>query len=189
MIGLVHHGFDAALLPADDDECAGLPAQLLLAKGAHVMLRRNIDTADGLVNGAQGVVKDIIFSADNTMPDTVLVKFKNDVGKGNSINVENECLVPIRPLTAEFYGKKGTVIQRKQIPLILSYAVTVHKTQGLTMDKCVVDCGASVFDCGMAYVAMSRVTALSGLYLYSYDRAKVMVSECVINEMNRLREQ
>jgi len=53
---------------------------------------------------------------------------------------------------------------RKQFPLSLSYGITIHKSQGLSLQNAIMDIGNSVFTCGQIYVALSRVTSLDGLH-------------------------
>jgi ATP-dependent exoDNAse (exonuclease V) alpha subunit len=66
-----------------------------------------------------------------------------------------------------------------QIPLILAWALTIHKAQGATLDVAEVDAGAGIFECGQTYVALSRVKSLEGLYLSSFDFRKVMINKKV----------
>uniref|UniRef100_A0A1X7T9G8 ATP-dependent DNA helicase n=1 Tax=Amphimedon queenslandica TaxID=400682 RepID=A0A1X7T9G8_AMPQE len=56
-------------------------------------------------------------------------------------------------------------IERKTVSLILSYAITIHKCQGLSLDTAIIDLSTDVFLDGMAYVALSCVSTLNGLYL------------------------
>ena len=56
---------------------------------------------------------------------------------------------------------KNFYVYRKQFPLILTYAVTIHKCQGLSLDCAIVDLSCEVFSDGMAYVALSRVRSLA----------------------------
>ena len=58
---------------------------------------------------------------------------------------------------------------RSQIPLILAYAVTVHKTQGSTLDCALIDIGRRTFEYGQAYVALSRVKEMESLYVHDLD--------------------
>ena len=57
----------------------------------------------------------------------------------------------------------------EKFPLILAYAVTIHKCQGLSLDCAIVDLSDEVFSAGMAYVALSRVRSLYGLYLSAFN--------------------
>uniref|UniRef100_A0A1X7VGI9 ATP-dependent DNA helicase n=1 Tax=Amphimedon queenslandica TaxID=400682 RepID=A0A1X7VGI9_AMPQE len=58
---------------------------------------------------------------------------------------------------------------KKQFPLILSYAITIHKCQGLSLDTAFTDLSTDVFGDGIAYVALFRVCTLNGLHLISFD--------------------
>jgi ATP-dependent DNA helicase PIF1 len=74
--------------------------------------------------------------------------------------------VPITPFTAR-WDKGDKVFTRTQFPLRLAWAITVHKSQGLTLDKAVIDLGEVDFTPGLSFVAMSRVKRLSGLLFKS----------------------
>lgn len=110
-----------------DDEHFGLTNTLKICVGAQVMLRSNLWTERGLVNGAIGVVEDIVFHENERPPENqpayVLVRFSNY--SGPSIN---GC-VPIPAITRTWHDKNGTA-KRTQIPLILAWALTIHKSQG-----------------------------------------------------------
>jgi len=66
-----------------------------------------------------------------------------------------------------------------QVPLILAWALTIHKSQGSTLDIAEIDAGSGIFECGQTYVALSRVKSLEGLYLSSFDASKVRISKKV----------
>jgi len=68
-----------------------------------------------------------------------------------------------------------------QLPLILAWAITIHKSQGLTLEKAEIDVGSDIFECGQIYVALSRVKSLEGLYLTGFDATKIKVSTKVID--------
>ena len=76
----------------------------------------------------------------------------------------------------------------KQIPLILAWALTIHKSQGATMDAIEVDAGSGIFECGQTYVALSRVKSLEGLYLSAFDVTKIKVNRKVQEFYERMRK-
>ena len=154
----------------DCNRTAGLEAKLSLAVGARVMLRRNIHTKRGLVNGALGTVLSIA-------PNHVTVQYDH-VSEPYDV----------RMVKSRFMVMKNFFVYRKQFPLILAYAVTIHKCQGLSLDCAIVDLSDQIFSDGMAYVALSRVRSLSGLYLTAFDPKSIMVSKSCLREINRLRE-
>ena len=84
---------------------------------------------------------------------------------------------------------KNLYVYRKQYPLILAYAVTIHKCQGLSLDCAIVDLSDKLFSAGMAYVALSRVCSLSGLHSIEFHSNSLMVSVSCLKDVNRLREK
>uniref|UniRef100_A0A1X7VR91 ATP-dependent DNA helicase n=2 Tax=Amphimedon queenslandica TaxID=400682 RepID=A0A1X7VR91_AMPQE len=75
-----------------------------------------------------------------------------------------------------------------QFPLILAFAVTIHKCQGKSLDNTIIDLSDNVFSTGMANVALSRVITLSGVHLTCFNSKSLMVSSCSIKEIKRLRQ-
>ena len=124
-------------------------AELVLAVGAQVMLLTNLDHEAGLVNGSRGIVTGFEPSG------APIVQFKT----GSPI--------PISAATWESEELEGVV--RKQIPLKLAYAITIHKAQGATLDCALIDIGTSTFEYGQAYVALSRVKNLESLYVWDVE--------------------
>ena len=88
---------------------------------------------------------------------------------------------------ARFLLVKYMYVRRQQFPLCLAYAVTIHKLQGLSLHAAVINIGFKVFKEGMAYVALSDVRALSGLFLVEFDESKVNADSSCVRELNRLR--
>ena len=77
----------------------------------------------------------------------------------------------------------------KQIPLILAWAITIHKAQGVTLDLAQIDAGKSIFECGQTYVALSRVKSLEGLYLTSFQPEKIKINRKVRDFYRKLDER
>ena len=71
----------------------------------------------------------------------------------------------------------------------MAYAVTIHKSQGLSLDHAIIDLSDKVFCAAMAYVALSRVRSLTGLHLLSFDPKSIIVSNRSLEEYNRLRKK
>ena len=158
-----------------------LADELKLAVGARVMLISNVDVADGLCNGVSGIVNGIIFCNNRTMPSVVYVKFDSTrIGaKARTtefIPPEYEDCIPIKPRKESFQptGKSCTTT-REQIPLKLAWAVTIHKVQGQSTDQAVI-CMKRL-QTAMAYVALSRVTHLDGMYLTDFDDTRIYCDE------------
>ncbi|XP_058495553.1 ATP-dependent DNA helicase PIF1-like [Solea solea] len=152
-----------------------LAEQLLLGEGARVMLCQNVDVSDGLVNGACGVITQIVQSEGVKFPKMVYVKFDDEnVGaerrrQSPSVSAELVGSTAFAP-EEERVCKKGGL--RRQYPLKLAWACTIHKVQGITVDDVVV-CFERIFAGGQAYVALSRVRSLSGLIIEQFDEDKI----------------
>ena len=174
-------------------------------------MSNNIDVSDGLTNGVFGTVSHIVTTThqgkDGEMVEevrVVLVRFDSErVGReacAKSVykHIDREA-VPISKTEVTFSTKKnGSDINRKRInvirkqfPLILAWAVTIHKVQGMTMDRIVVDMSPSKgrFQRGQAYVAFSRVKTYEGLHIIGYSRHQIQTCGKVKNEMEHLRSE
>ncbi|KJZ69824.1 hypothetical protein HIM_10777 [Hirsutella minnesotensis 3608] len=154
---------------APSDNAGNLSNKFPVAKGARVMLTTNLWQPAGLVNGAQGAVYDIAWNAGATPredpPAVIMVDF--DKYDGPSFLTK---IVPVLPVTRDFLVGNETCA-RTQFPLIVSFAITVHKCQSLTKDQIVTDLATRDFQAGISYVAVSRVTTLQGLLLEApFDR-------------------
>lgn len=133
---------------------------LELKIGARVMSIVNVEEEDKLVisNGTQGVVTEF----SNGLP---VVNFENGVKR-----------------TIGYYTWKCHSLPAcgtKQIPLILSWALTIHKAQGCTLNKCRMNIGNDIFEAGQTYVALSRVKSLDGIFLDDFNPYKIKVNEKV----------
>jgi hypothetical protein len=83
---------------------------------------------------------------------------------------------------------KKAFVYRTQFPISLAYAITIHKCQALSLSNVLLDIGTSVFSCGQAYVALSRVTSLNGLHIINVDHSQIKALDSAIVEINRLRQ-
>ena len=137
--------------------------ELILKKGAQVMciFNMDIDSDKPICNGSQGIIVDF---DTNGHP---LVEFTNGAKK------------LIKPHI--WQSEKIPNIAVKQVPLILAWAITIHKSQGSTLDMAEIDIGSDIFECGQTYVALSRVKDLDGLYLKSFCPDKIKLNKKVYN--------
>ena len=140
---------------------------LHLKKGSRVMCIANIDMhgIDPIVNGSQGIIEDF----ERGVP---VVQFKNGVKRIMDYHSWKSDVIP------------GLEIQ--QIPLILSWAITIHKSQGITLDSAIIDAGNNIFEYGQTYVAFSRLTTLDGLYLKEFNYRKITTNPKVITYYSSL---
>lgn len=114
------------------------PKTLKLCEGAEVLLIINLDQECGLINGSRGT---IVHFTKNHLP---VVKFINGITRKINYNVW------------EINEDGRAIANITQIPLKLAYAITIHKSQGMTLESASIDL-ADVFEYGQAYVALSRV--------------------------------
>ncbi|XP_070403924.1 uncharacterized protein [Nothobranchius furzeri] len=158
---------------------------LSIAPKARVMLIKNIDVSDGLVNGVFGTVCRIQFLSNNSFPHIIYVNFDNpSIGqqlrhKFPTSDTELTNATPISP--DEDKLEKGV---RRQFPLRLAWSCTIHKVQGLTLQKAVVSF-KRIFSAGQAYVALSRVTSLEHLTIQDF-KAKAIYARSDVEENLKL---
>ena len=158
LIKAVHTGPGAGSAAVDD--AGGLEPVVCIAHGARIMLSANLWVEVGLVNGALGTVVAICYEDNHGPPDlpvAVMVRFDSYAGPTLS-----DGTVPIAPLHRTWFTTTKEC-SRLQLPLKLSWAVTIHKAQGMTLDKVVIDVGKKEFSSGLTFVACSRVRCLTDL--------------------------
>ncbi|WP_165063156.1 ATP-dependent DNA helicase [Marisediminicola senii] len=137
--------FGGRAYPADE--------ALQLKVGARVMFLRN-DGDQRWVNGSVGTVTRIA--------STVFVEVDGEVHEVQPA-IWEKFKYSYSPATKEL--KRDIVAEFQQFPLRLAWAVTIHKSQGKTYDRAIVDLGQRSFAPGQTYVALSRISQLDGLYL------------------------
>jgi ATP-dependent DNA helicase PIF1 len=141
---------------------ANFQEQLVLKIGAIVMCTVNLDMDNGICNGSQGIIIDII---DTNKVKTPVVKFTNGITRN---------IIPHFRQSDEY-----PTLAVGQIPLCLAWALTIHKIQGATLQMADIDVGTNVFEYGQTYVALSRVQSLDGLYLTAFNAGRIRVNERV----------
>lgn len=138
-----------AVLAEFEKKCR-VDATLELAKGARVIMTANVDVERGLCNGACGTITG--FNACGRP----IVRFDRGM---------TEVVVPFEFTSGPPASNLGTyAFRREQIPLRLGWAVSVHRSQGMTLGSVALAIKRS-FTPGQAYVGVSRVNAIEGLYL------------------------
>ena len=122
----------------------------LFKEGCHVMCIANMED---LCNGSQGVITGF---SGNGLP---IVKFNNGIER-----------------IMGYYSRKSDAIPDVSVtymPLIPSWAITIHKSQGITLDYGEIDAGNGIFEMGQTYVAISRLRTIEGLYLSGFNSGKI----------------
>jgi len=142
--------------------------EIRLKIGTQVMCTINLDQEQGIINGSQGKVIGfndqndpiIKFFYKNTIRTISRHKWMNDTFETNGI---------------------------LQIPLILSWAITIHKSQGITLEYANINIGSNIFEFGQSYVALSRVKSLEGLFIQGLDFSKIRSNPKVIQFYDSLK--
>lgn len=135
-----------------DKEKEGEKFTIELTLNAQIIVIRNINVEDSLVNGTRGIIKHL-------GEDFVII---NDV-KGN--------IHKIKYFTDTF----NNVISSKSsyiihMPIRICYALSIHKSQGMTIDALELDLGSNIFTCGQSYTALSRAKKLSSIKIIDIDK-------------------
>jgi len=123
-------------------KAANVPEIINLCVGAQVMITYNIDLARQLVNGTRGIV-------------TAL----NATGVSMKLLDGREELIPF----IRVQNEDAPDIDFHYVPIKLAWAVTIHKSQGLTLDAIEIDIGSNIFSVGQAYTALSRARNLKSV--------------------------
>ena len=150
------------------DKDAPYEPTLRLKVGAQVMLlaQQYEERGDkkepihGLVNGSRGVVTEF------TPCNNPVVKFMN----GKTLIMKEHTWSS---------DETENAVKRKQLPLRLAYALTIHKAQGASLDSALIDVGSATFEYGQAYVALSRVRSLDALYIHDIEKVAFRVHPAV----------
>ena len=162
------------------------PASLPIKIGAQVMLVRNINVPQGLCNGSRGVIIGLVHRDEYDAPE----------GEGDEPkppNIENKSQWPEFLPLVRFMNAREMVItpmmfdhdiadlgmcSRLQLPLKLAWAISMHKSQGMTLDAVKISL-RGMFASGQAYVALSRARTKQGIQIVDWDGVVIPVDETV----------
>lgn len=147
-----------------------VPQKIYLKKGSQVMNIINMETGRGnkLVNGSRGII--IGFQTETRYP---IVKFNEGFEE------------TIKPYNWVHDTNQNMAVS--QLPIILAWALTIHKSQGSTLDTAEMNIGNDIFEVGQTYVALSRVKTLNGLYLNAFDPSKIKINKKVIDFYSKFK--
>ena len=177
----------------------GFMNELKLKISAKVMLIKNINTRDCLTNGQTGVLEHVVRDCKGGVK-YLMVRFNKEAA-GRMSRMENPQLDKQFPgltkieKTQETYKlseKADSTANLIQFPVVLSFAVTAHKCQGMTIPKpLIVNLHLdSVFTCCQAYVMLGRVQALSQLYIIDkFESRKIYTSQDSLDECERMNRR
>ena len=140
---------------------------LILKKGSYVMCIANLDLNLGIANGTTGKVIDF---TPEKFPIVQFNKHKIVISK------------------KEWKSENVPGISVFQIPLILAWGITIHKAQGLTLEKAIIDIGNDLFEAGQMYVALSRIKNLDGVYLKEFNISNLKINCKVLNYYKTLEK-
>lgn len=155
------------------------PQVVTLKVGCQVMLLRNLDTERGLVNGSMGTVESLGH-------DSVTVEFSGGVKE--TITRESD------EVHSSFWnteiGREVQILQakRKQIPLTLAYALSIHKSQGQSIRQLTVHCN-EIWEVGQLYTAISRATTESGLAIVDFAPQSARVPSIAVRQLYQNAER
>ncbi|WAR30845.1 hypothetical protein MAR_033387, partial [Mya arenaria] len=185
-------------IPEDSNKTKGLSKYLHIAEECPAELCANIDVSDGLANGTPCLIKKLEFRVPGSDRCSIIwVHFdEQNVGKTYRNQYKHLFTVDIpshytpiieinRQFSFNYY--QSFHVTRRQFPLIMSSAKTVHKAQGSTMNEAVIHFGCRKVE-HMHYVALSRVKNLASVKILELNANKIALSTAVIKEMARMRQ-
>ena len=179
---------------ANSSVAQGLLSQMIIAKNAHVMLISNLWTEAGLTNGATGEIKYIIYEKGKqppSLPSMIILQVPQYTGP-SYLNHISHC-IPMTPVTRTWY-MDGKTCSRTMLAIAPAYAITIHKSQGMSLDKVIINIGNSEFANGLTYTAISRCRKIENLAFYpfeNYRRFAVIFRKSIFKERlcNDLKEK
>lgn len=148
-----------------------IPEILDICEGAQVMLCRNLDIENGLANGSRGVI--VRFTEVDCIP---IVRFLNGME------------IPVGFISSDLEENGEVLITSIQIPLKVAYAISIHKSQGCSLDYVEMDL-TKIFEYGQVYVALSRARTLEGLRILGINYNKIAAHPLAIEYYETISKQ
>jgi ATP-dependent DNA helicase PIF1 len=145
-----------------------IPEIVSFCVGDQVVVTANINQEDGIVNGTRGIVVDV---------------------KSRKVNIKriNGELVWINYHTST--SAEDSNLSVAYIPLKLAYALSIHKSQGMTLDAIEIDIGSKIFAAGQAYTALSRAQSLDSVKVKSISTSSFIINPDVLAFYKEVEEQ
>jgi ATP-dependent DNA helicase PIF1 len=144
-----------------------IPDSVTFCEGDQVVITANIDQESGIVNGTRGVVIDV-------KSRSVIIK------KINGVTLE----IKYHKST----NAEDTNISVMYMPLKLAYALSIHKSQGMTLDAIEIDIGSKIFAAGQAYTALSRAQSLDSVKVKSISKKSFIIKPEVLEFYEKIKE-
>jgi ATP-dependent exoDNAse (exonuclease V) alpha subunit len=139
--------------------------EITLCKGLQIMITHNIDINNKIVNGTRAIIKEIDY------PNIIIQTINNQTYTISYVKYINEF---------------DNDIEYNYIPIKLAYAISIHRSQGVTLDYIQLDLGDSIFEYGMSYVALSRAKKLNSICLTNLSRNAFKINDLVIEFHNSI---
>ena len=173
--------------------CGNLPYELVIKEGVQYDITANVNALDGIVNGAECIVKHIGEVGNNSLPNCIWVQFRDDqIGRETRKNVAMSYIAyaqrgwtPIQTIQRQFVASRANIlVTRKQFPLQLSAARTIHKAQSATYDSIVLNMSVpprtpKIFMEHIHYVGLSRCRSMKGVFITDFNMQMIRVSSKV----------
>lgn len=174
-LGTITGVFDLRLFPTD--------LNLTLKEGAQVMFVKN-DPQKRFVNGTIGIITDC-------QSNNIRVSIENDFGEIQDIEVEKDTWEILKYDKDPVDSSKiitQTIGTFQQYPLKLAWAITIHKSQGKTFEKVIIDMGKGAFESGQTYVALSRCRTFEGILLKNPLQPKdIILDERIVEYYEQIK--